>query len=1398
MKFHIILLFLFIYHNNYSNSLFTIKEKLYIKYDTIIPLNDFSCNYIPDSIYPINLKLKWKLIQCTKPGFGGTNNIVVDNNNFIYTYTYRSFLGEVINSISKIDGNIGTLIKEIDIDTTILPSPESDICIYRTTNNSDVSIITTSPNNIKTHSFLDSGTKNWTIDSFSLDLEFDNKKLADFNGDGIVELYAGNNILNAENGAVLFNGKNSSGCNFWLSGNPCSSSSNSITADLTPHNGLELAAGNGVYEIDIVNTNGQSGNTFNFINAPNEVKEGYTAVADFNNDGFLDVVTMRSNRTFDGGIWIWDPRNLTLLAEFIPPFDKNWPGGLPSIMDINNDCFPEIIITYNNELHIYSYDGSKSLNLINTIKITDNSGKTSMTLFDLNSDGKIEIIYRDEIELMILDPLLGIKLDSFPVKSGTGYEFPIVADIDGDGQAEILVTGGINSRDTSYVLCFESGGHPWAPARKVWNQTGYHITNVNDDLTIPRQQQNNAAFFDTDSCAQNTCNQPYNTFMCQATYRDQNGCVRWPAMDMVTDIIDYTCDGDSVTLRIKIRNQSTNTFRHDSVSLGLYSNGDDVPFFITQQPWEKSQQVDTITYTLPSAGISKIRARVNIPVTDPSFTANIKGLTSVLECDYENNTDSIAIDLAIKTLDLGPDITKCRTEAITLTAPNDFVSYQWSDFSQGNTYTTAETGIHTLITTDQCGRVYADSVELKIDVSLLPELGSDVTKCEDELITFSIGNEYEWVQWLPAQYVSCDTCHIININADTSFQLIMIGSNNGCIDADTVLVNITPLKKRNEEKFICRGDSTLFNGLYVSDEGMYEYRTLGCDSLVTLNLSVIPPDSIMLPTQEICRGDSLLFLGTWYKDGTNATIKLRNQYQCDSFITFELRVIDTLKTSESLSICEGDSIRIFDQWQSRPGVFTKSYQSARGCDSLAQVQLLVNSVFVNSESQKICNGDSIFLFNEWKKVAGIYSKKYQTVNGCDSTEQVQIIVEPLLVNSDSILICEGDSVVINGTTYEKEGSYQTILLSTVGCDTIYNFHLKYSPLLTKTENYSICEGDSVFINGNWLVPELVDGQAQVYVYEVREDNCKTEVTANFTINYSPLTNNKYILCPEDSILLNNTWVNSTTELTYILQSSEGCDSVIQAKVTKLSWPEPPVVELDCEDNVYNASIEADGWDILWIGSTGSPTSTSSTTTITESPASVKVSNDNDCEKTFDINIESLPYLSQLPSFDDQNIFEGNDINVKVDLPETEWQLLWLPVNAVSCDTCFETTISVAANTTITLELKHLNGCTYIRTFDIIIEKEIFTITIPNIINPTSTSGNNLWTVEFPDGYIVQEAKVYDRWGNVVYNNDGRNLISWDGKIDGCEVVPGVYVYFIRYLSPEGQMQVIKGDITVVR
>jgi hypothetical protein len=77
-----------------------------------------------------------------------------------------------------------------------------------------------------------------------------------------------------------------------------------------------------------------------------------------------------------------------------------------------------------------------------------------------------------------------------PNSSRTRTENPVVADVDNDGDAEIVFSANAEAffirdfwTDPGVEIWGDLRGR-WVGARRIWNQHAYHITNVNEDGTI--------------------------------------------------------------------------------------------------------------------------------------------------------------------------------------------------------------------------------------------------------------------------------------------------------------------------------------------------------------------------------------------------------------------------------------------------------------------------------------------------------------------------------------------------------------------------------------------------------------------------------------------------------------------------------------------------------------------------------------------------------------------------------------------------------------------------------------------------------------------------------------------------------------------------------------------------
>ena len=97
----------------------------------------------------------------------------------------------------------------------------------------------------------------------------------------------------------------------------------------------------------------------------------------------------------------------------------------------------------------------------------------------------------DELYLRIYRGTGGALLYEAPNSSATLHDMPIVVDVDADGNAEILaVSNTIHGGSQNGIYVIGDANDTWVSTRQVWNQHTYHITNINDDGTIPTHEEN--------------------------------------------------------------------------------------------------------------------------------------------------------------------------------------------------------------------------------------------------------------------------------------------------------------------------------------------------------------------------------------------------------------------------------------------------------------------------------------------------------------------------------------------------------------------------------------------------------------------------------------------------------------------------------------------------------------------------------------------------------------------------------------------------------------------------------------------------------------------------------------------------------------------------------------------
>jgi hypothetical protein len=252
-------------------------------------------------------------------------------------------------------------------------------------------------------------------------------------------------------------------------------------------------------------------------------------------------------------------------------------------------------------------------------------------------------------------------------------------------------------------------------------------------------------------------------------------------------------------------------------------------------------------------------------------------------------------------------------------------------------------------------------------------------------------------------------------------------------------------------------------------------------------------------------------------------------------------------------ICAGESYTLVGgDVVSTANIYTRDTISvATGCDSIIVVNLTVNPVYNTSVPPvTICSNETYELADGTiVDTANTYVTVVPSVNGCDSTVTVQVIVLPAQSVTVNASICaDEDYTLPNGTIVNTAGSYTNVFQSIAnGCDSTIITVLTVKPIFTATQNVAICSGET------HLMPDgTQQGVAGTYTfpYTSTANGCDSTITVNLTVNPVYTTNVVVNLCPgDDYTLVDNTVVSSNGVFTAVTNSQHGCDSTVIVTVT---------------------------------------------------------------------------------------------------------------------------------------------------------------------------------------------------------------------------------------------------------
>jgi Secretion system C-terminal sorting domain/Beta-propeller repeat len=149
-----------------------------------------------------------------------------------------------------------------------------------------------------------------------------------------------------------------------------------------------------------------------------------------------------------------------------------------------------------------------------------------------------------------------------------------------------------------------------------------------------------------------------------------------------------------------------------------------------------------------------------------------------------------------------------------------------------------------------------------------------------------------------------------------------------------------------------------------------------------------------------------------------------------------------------------------------------------------------------------------------------------------------------------VIICEGDSVFLSGNYQLASGVYSDTLFGggNLICDSIVNITLTVlpNPVISNT-TVSICTGDSILLGGAF---QTSPGNYNDTLFGGGFFGCDSLIISTLTLFTNPVISNQNIsLCSGDSILLEGAYQFSTGVYSDTLITTNGCDSIISTNLT---------------------------------------------------------------------------------------------------------------------------------------------------------------------------------------------------------------------------------------------------------
>lgn len=295
----------------------------------------------------------------------------------------------------------------------------------------------------------------------------------------------------------------------------------------------------------------------------------------------------------------------------------------------------------------------------------------------------------------------------------------------------------------------------------------------------------------------------------------------------------------------------------------------------------------------------------------------------------------------------------------------------------------------------------------------------------------------------------------------------------GCDSVISLNLTINQPSASTVTEIACQTYTWAQNGMTYTTSGSYTDtipNVLGCDSVVTLNLTIGAPNGSLF-TMTACGSY------VWPQTGLTYTVSgayndtLTNMYGCDSVITLSLTINQpSTSTAAPVTQCTSYTWPQTGMTYTVSGAYTDTLTNAAGCDSIITLNLTIIQPTTSSVSATACGSYTWAQNGMTYTASGAYMDTIPNAAGCDSIITLNLTINSVTTSTVTVSTCNPTYTwAQNGMVYTASGSYMDTIPNAAGCDSIVTLNLTIAPFVaTATVNANATITASAGTTYQWI------------------------------------------------------------------------------------------------------------------------------------------------------------------------------------------------------------------------------------------------------------------------------------------------------------------------------------------